>query len=99
MTNPYESPAINENSTESGADKSRKMACPECGKPMENGYFPSTGIFWKLPGAMPISITSKEALPGTVPRSFRWGTNKVGGFRCRDCELVLFWYGSCKRQA
>jgi len=84
-TNPYQSPE-----PDPGKDPSRD--CPECGQAMERGYI-TTGaaVYWRNWEDRRWLLFSADKLPGTGPAFV--GTNKLGGFRCPQCELVLFQYG------
>ena len=92
--NPYESPSESTNAPHDTTHP--QMSCPECGKQMEPGYFPSSGgIHWKQPDEQSVSFLLSKCLPGTL--GF-WKVAKMGGFRCPDCELVVFRFGKHKLQ-
>ncbi|QDU71159.1 PF20097 family protein [Mucisphaera calidilacus] len=66
------------------------VRCPKCHARMQPGVLPvSGGIGW-LPWSPSATMSMSESLPGThaVMRP-----NRLPGWRCRACELVLFRYG------
>jgi len=90
--NPYESPESDPNEPFEQEDA---LKCPECGQPMEPGYFLGKGVYWRKWGEKPYTSWGLPvSLPGTAAAFV--GTNKIGGFRCADCELIVFRYGKHK---
>lgn len=89
--NPYQSPQA-----DPGAETPHVpvFTCPECGQPMEPGYV-STGqfVFWRR-WTTPWWLPYAGALRGTGPRLF--GFQKLSGYRCQRCEVVVFRYGNHK---
>jgi hypothetical protein len=68
------------------------MKCPECGGEMEDGYIPLLrGIHWREKGE-PIGLA--PAWGGLPETGVVWSRKKLQAFRCRNCELVCFQYGS-----
>lgn len=88
-TNPYQSPELDPEKHPLDAEV---PACPECGQAMERGYI-TTGaaVYWRNWQDRRWLVFWAKKLPGTGPAFI--GTNKLGGFRCPECELVLFRYG------
>ena len=92
-TNPYQSP---EEDADYPLPDASNLDCPKCGRPMENGYLATSGrIYWRTWRNQSWVLFGSEALPGTGPGVV--GINRIGGFRCEYCELVVFGYGEHKR--
>jgi uncharacterized protein DUF6487 len=67
------------------------MRCPECHALMEEGLLPvSEGLLWSKGRKLGGSGGMAEDVPGThaVMRP-----NRMAGWRCRKCHLILFRYG------
>ncbi len=61
---------------------------------METGYItPSGPLFWRN-WTQGIFLVFSGKLPGTYPAFV--GFNKLSGFRCHGCELVVMRYGNHK---
>lgn len=74
--------------------EAKPLACPRCGKPMDEGYLPLVaGVHWRKPGEPTGLPHALGGLPGTVG----WrGRPRLHGFRCETCEVVLFRYGKVR---
>lgn len=62
--------------------------CPECGKEMEKGYVVSEAIKWSNQKPGPVAFGLESVLPWqflSIPN--------VEAHRCKQCMLVLFYYG------
>ncbi len=93
--NPYKSPSDSETFE---ASELPQMQCPHCGKSMEFGYFPTTGVYWMRPGESSFVWSEARALPGTRG-FFSLRGARIYSFRCEPCEMVVFHYGSRKLEA
>jgi hypothetical protein len=91
-TNPYQSPR-EDGGSESPATE--LLVCPECGEPMEAGYV-TTGarMYWRNWSDRSWLVWPSDGIAGT--RASFVGSNKLTGFRCASCELVVFRYGTHK---
>jgi len=91
--NPYQSPTDDSPPQMPGIEP---MECPECGEPMETGYVTTAArLSWRNWTDRTWAIFGFKKLPGTGPAFV--GSNKLSGFRCRRCELVVFRYGVHKK--
>ena len=93
--NPYQAPHIDlDSETEPDVDKC--PSCPECGKTMEAGYIASSAsLYWRKWNNQNWLLRGNESLSKT---SSVFGINKLSGFRCGDCEIVLFAYGEARKK-
>jgi len=63
--------------------------CPLCGKKMEKGYVSTqNAIDWGKKKTSSWNRKGEEILVGTI-----WSGTCVEGYRCLNCEIVLFHYG------
>jgi|GEM_PF-3150225 len=89
--NPWQSPGAEPRPWKSGPGDS--ICCPECGAGMRPGYL-TTGawLYWRKWTDRSLLVKFSDRLPNTLP-SFV-GTNRLPGYRCEECELVVFRYGN-----
>lgn len=94
--NPYQPP--DENSADQKVPV-EPIACPECGDLMEPGYVSTAGSLywqnWLNPAWWHWVGLGLQRLAGTRPAFV--GFNRLTGFRCRGCELIVFRYGAHKK--
>lgn len=92
--NPYQPP---NSIVEPEPQEISPLACPECGRPMEPGYVTvGARLYWRKWHDRSWLVSSAEGIPSTHPAFV--GTNKLSGFRCALCELIIFRYGMHKGQ-
>lgn len=92
--NPWRAPATGPEewrAPHSAADHS--LTCPECSGRMEPGCL-TTGawLYWRDWNDRSMLVRFADRLPNTLP-SFV-GINRLSGFQCERCEVVVFRYGS-----
>ena len=91
-TNPYQSPAVKAQGDDNDV---RPLACPECGEQMQHGYLmTSNELYWRSWNDKSWLVWKKEFLAGTRPAFV--GSNKLSGYRCASCELIVFRHGMQK---
>jgi hypothetical protein len=73
----------------------KRLACPQCGGEMAEGYLAVlAGLHWREPGE-PIGVPhALSGLPGTVGWRAR---PRLHAFRCQACDIITFKYGSKSR--
>ncbi len=93
--NPWQSPtsAPGEKRVADFGSNSPVLKCPECSGVMEPGYL-TTGawLYWRRWDDRSLLVRFSDRLMKTLP-SFV-GTNRLPGFRCSQCEVVVFRYGN-----
>lgn len=74
-----------------------KLDCPECGQAMEPGYL-TTGawLYWREWQDKSLLVRFSDRLPNTLPTFV--GINRLPGFRCPACEMIVFRYGSHRQE-
>jgi Domain of unknown function (DUF6487) len=80
-----------------GPDGNGIPCCPECGREMQPGYL-TTGswLYWREWTDRSMLVKFSDRLPNTPPTFV--GTNRLPGFRCKDCEVVVFRYGGHRKE-
>jgi hypothetical protein len=93
--NPYQAPGIDEaGKPELSVDGC--PSCPVCDEVMEAGYIASSAsLYWRHWTNQKWLLRGNESLSKT---SSVFGINKLSGFRCADCEIVLFAYGKSRKR-
>lgn len=92
--NPYASPAVTPSVATLG---DRPLRCPECNEEMEQGYITTTGrMYWRTWDDQSWILTEQQhGVSGTNPGFF--SANRLSGYRCSGCELVIFRHGTQKK--
>lgn len=96
--NPYKAPRINDpiEADVSEFSVDYRPNCPECCTAMEAGYIASSAsLFWRRWSNQRWLLRGNESLAKT---SSVFGINKLSGFRCVDCEIVMFAYGKSRKR-
>jgi len=73
------------------------MRCPDCHNHLEEGYVSvKDGLNWLRSANTPTGVQFAEGIPGT---SAIMRSNRLVGWRCRKCELIIFAHGRRHEEA
>jgi len=96
--NPYQAPRadVADEAGNSAHSVTASPKCPICDRVMEAGFIASSSsLYWRQWTNQKWLLRGNESLSKT---SSVFGINKLSGYRCVDCEIVLFAYGKSRKR-
>lgn len=95
--NPWQPPEADFHARPAAVSRPVPLVCPECGAGMRPGYL-TTGswLYWRRWNDRSLLVRFSDRVRGTLP-SFV-GTNRLPGYRCEQCEVIVFRYGDHRHE-